>query len=255
MTSPPLPPIRVVLVDDEPPARRTLSLLLGRDPSMAIVAECENGRAAIEAIEQHRPDAVFLDVQMPGIDGFGVLDVVGADAVPAVVFVTAYDKYALAAFEAHALDYLLKPFTDERFADVLGRVKARLRDRSFNDLEARISALIGARERPRQLVIRDGGRVIVIPWSEIDWIEAEDYCVRIHAGREKPLVRRTLRSLLDVLDPAQFARIHRSSLVNLQRIRQVKPLPSGDYEVHLVDGTKLRMSRGYRDVVLAGLQE
>ena len=251
----PASPIRIVLVDDEPPARRTLRLLVGRDPAMSIVAECGNGREAIDAIERHEPDALFLDVQMPGIDGFGVLDVVGADAVPAVVFVTAYDKYALAAFEAHALDYLLKPFTDERFADVLARVKERLRGRSFNDIEAKLSRLLGERERPRQLVIRDGGRVVVIPWSEIDWIEAEDYCIRIHAGKEKPLVRRTLRSLLDVLDQKQFARIHRSSLVNLQRIRQVKPLPSGDYEVHLVDGTKLRMSRGYRDEVLAGLHE
>lgn len=239
-------PWRAVIVDDEPPARQVLRHLLARDRDFEIVAECGHGEAAVEACERTQPDVMFLDVQMPGLDGFGVVSALGT-RTPAVVFVTAFDRYALKAFEAQALDYLLKPFSDERFGEVAAHVKRRLRDRVAGDLEARLTDLATSHDaRTRQLVIRDAGRILVIPWDEIDWIEAEDYCVRFHTGRDHPLVRGSLQAMADRLDPALFVRIHRSTVVNVARVREIGPLPSGDHEIVLVDGTRLRMSRTYR---------
>jgi two-component system LytT family response regulator len=239
----------VLLADDEPPARLTLRLLLARHADFAIAAECAHGQEAIDAVRAATPDVLFLDVQMPGIDGFDVLRSIGPDAVPALVFVTAYDQYALRAFETHALDYLLKPFSDERFDDVLGRVRARLRERAEAGVGARLSALLASRaaipQRP-QLVVRDGGRTLVIPCEEIVWIEAEDYYVRVHARTRRTLVRMSMRTLADSLEGDSFIRVHRSAIVNVACIREMEPLASGDQRLVLNDGTELRVSRTYR---------
>jgi two-component system LytT family response regulator len=246
---------RAIVADDEPPARRSLSLLLEREGDFEVVAECADGLRAIERVEALKPDLLLLDIQMPAPDGFGVLEVLGADAVPAVVFVTAYDRYALRAFEAHALDYLLKPYSDERARAVLGRVRQHLGRASADRLEDRLRDLLRDHAaRTRHLVVRDAGRTYVIPWTDIDWIAAEDYCVRIHAGASKPLIRRSLQSLLDTLDPATFVRVHRSTVVNLARVREVRPLDSGDAQVRLADGTSLRVSRSFRSALEAGLR-
>lgn len=243
---------RALIVDDEPLARRTLRLLLEAQPDVEIAGECEHGEAAVAAIRQLHPDVVFLDVEMPGVSGMDVLREVGATAVPVVVFVTAYDRYAVRAFEAHALDYLLKPFSDQRFADTVERVRGALKHRRLGEAEKRLDAWLRdkARER-RELVVRDGARTFVLPWNDIEWISAEDYCIRIHAGRQNPLVRHSLQSILSQLDPILFARAHRSAIVNLEKVREVRPLSAGDSEVVLSDGTVVRMSRKYRAAFLA----
>jgi two-component system LytT family response regulator len=240
---------RVVLVDDEPPARQTLRLLLEREKDFAIAAECGHGQEAIAAVLRERPDAMFLDVRMPGMDGFDVLRGIPADAMPAIVFVTAYDRYAPQAFEQHAIEYLLKPFTDERFADVVEHVRQRLRERAYAACLA--AALDGSAplER-RQLVVRDGSRTHVIPHDEIVWIEAEDYYARIHARGRRVLARESLRTLAAALDPAVFARVHRSAIVNTRSIKSMEPLVSGDQRLLLEDGTVLRVSRTHRGALL-----
>ena len=244
---------RVVIVDDEPPARQTLRLLTSAAEGFTIVAECTHGEEAVAAVREAAPDVLLLDVQMPGMDGFDVLRTLGPSAVPAVVFVTAYDRYALRAFETHALDYLLKPFSDERFAEVMSRVRLRLQERSLAAAGRRLPALLESAEpRPaRQLVVRDGGLTVVIPWDDIVWIEAEDYYARIHTRDRRTLVRLTLKSLVDMLEPGRFVRVHRSAIVNVGCIRQVEPLASGDQRLVLGDGTAIRVSRTYR----AGLEE
>jgi two-component system LytT family response regulator len=244
-------PWRAIVVDDEPLARQTLRLLLSREDDFALVAESGDGASAIEAIRRERPDVLFLDVQMPEVDGFEVLRRVEPGVVPAVIFVTAFDRYALKAFEQHALDYLLKPFSDERFASVLGRTRARLRERTFASMAERLAELLTATapER-RQLVVRDAGRTLVIPHDDIVWIEAEDYCVRIHLRGRTLLVRDSLRALEGALDPAAFVRVHRSAMANVAHIREIEPLVSGDQRLTLVDGTVLKVSRTYRAQVL-----
>jgi two-component system, LytTR family, response regulator len=222
---------RVAIVDDEPPARHTLRLLLAPHQDFEIVAECGHGQEAIAAIRSDALDVLFLDVQMPGMDGFDVLRTVGVDAVPALVFVTAYDRYALQAFETHALDYLLKPFSDERFAEVLARLRKRLHERSLAATGRRLSALLESRRPqagPRQLVVRDAGRTLVIPYDDIVWIEAEDYYACVHTRERRTLVRLPLKTLADELDAARFVRVHRSAIVNVSCVREVEPLASGD---------------------------
>jgi two-component system LytT family response regulator len=231
-------PYRTLIVDDEPPARRTLQLLLDKHSDIAVVGECSHAAEATEAIRALRPDLLFIDVQMPGATGLDVLRATGLDTVPVVVFTTAYAEYALPAFEAHAFDYLLKPWSDERFDEVMRRVRRAL---------AMAAAATSIDARTRTLTIRDGAKTLVIPVSDIDWIEAEDYCTRIHAGARRPLVRRSLHSLIDELSPAGFARVHRSAIVNLDRVREVQPLASGDADLILADGTVVRMSRTFRN--------
>lgn len=240
-----MPRWKALLVDDEPLARRTLQLLLEKHPEIDVVGECDHAAAAVDAIRQTMPDLMFIDVQMPGATGFDVIRETGLDVVPVVVFTTAYAEYALAAFEAHALDYLLKPFSDQRFGEVMTRV-ARALDRAQ---PASLST------RPRALTIREAGRTLVIPVAEIDWIEAEDYCTRIHAGPRRPLVRRSLQSLIDELAADGFVRTHRSAIVNLAKIRELRPLASGDSELSLADGTTVRVSRSYRSHVDQKLNE
>ena len=255
-------PWRTVVVDDEPLARQTMRLLLAREDDFAIVAECSHGADAIDAIRRERPDVLFLDVQMPEVDGFEVLRRLEPGAVPVVIFVTAFDRYALQAFEQHALDYLLKPFSDERFAIVLGRTRVRLRERTFASMAGRLSDLLSAtaaataaareaasREAAttaRQLVVRDAGRTIVIPHDDIVWIEAEDYCARIHLRGRTLLVRDSLRALGGSLDGGGFVRVHRSAIANVACIREIEPLASGDQRLTLSDGTVLKVSRTYR---------
>ena len=252
-------PWRAIVVDDEPLARQTIGLLLSREDDFAIVAECGHGAEAIDAIRRERPDVLFLDVQMPEVDGFEVLRTLGPGAVPAVIFVTAFDRYALQAFEQHALDYLLKPFSDERFAIVLDRTRERLRERTFASMAGRLTALLSATvdasvaPSPRQLVVRDAGRTILIPHDDIVWIEAEDYCARIHLRDRTVLVRESLRSLVDELSGAGFVRVHRSAIVRLAAIRAMVPLSSGDQRLTLSNGRTLRVSRTYRTALVKAL--
>ena len=249
-------PWRAVIVDDEPPARQTLRLLLAREKDFALVAECGHGREALDAVAAARPDVLFLDVLMPGMDGFDVLRELGADAVPAIVFVTAYDRYAVQAFEKHAVEYLLKPFTDERFADVVDHVRRRLRERALASVGERLPDLLAetaARKDRRQLVVKDGSRTHVIPEADIVWVEAEDYCVRIHAAGRGILARESLKTIEDQLDPGTFARVHRSAIVNTRCIKAMEPVASGDQRLVLTDGTVLRVSRTHRAALMRRL--
>jgi two-component system LytT family response regulator len=226
--------IRTVVVDDEPLARSNLSVLLRLDPEIEIVRECDSGAMALSEIRREQPDLVFLDVQMPECDGFDVLELLGGDLPPAVVFVTAYDQYALRAFDAGALDYLLKPFDNARFECAMNRAKDRIRQ---------------GRNLPRtteRLAVKSAGRVSFLKISEIDWIEAADYYACLHIGPKTHLLRRSLAELDQELDPTIFCRIHRSTIVNLDRVRGLELGEDGEYEVLLENGTRLRLSRRYR---------
>jgi len=248
---------RAVIVDDEPPARQTLRLLLARERDFSLVAECAHGRDAVAAVTAARPDVMFIDVRMPGMDGFAVLRELGADAVPAIVFVTAYERYATHAFERHAIEYLLKPFTDERFADVVEHVRKRLRERALASLGERLPNLLAenaVRPGRRQLVVKDGSRTHVIAEADIAWIEAEDYYAGIHANGRRILARESLRTLETRLDPALFARVHRSAIVNTSWIKAIEPLVSGDQRLVLTDGTTLRVSRTHRAELMKRLK-
>jgi len=231
--------IRAVIVDDEPLARSNLAVLLRLDPEVEVIGECGSGREALEEIRVAKPDLVFLDVQMPECDGFDVLELLGKDLPPAIVFVTAYDQYALRAFEAGALDYLLKPFDNDRFDLALGRAKERI---AHGRNVARTSGLANA----ERLVVKSAGRVVFVKISEIDWIEAADYYACLHVGPRSHLLRRSLAELEQELDQAVFCRVHRSTIVNLERVRGLKLGEDGEYEVLLENGIGLRLSRRYR---------
>ena len=253
------PVVRVLIVDDEPPARAKVRRFLAADPQVEVAGEAGSGPEAVEMIHLLRPDLVFLDIQMPGADGFGVLGALDAGAMPHVVFVTAYDEYALRAFEVHAVDYLLKPFDADRFATALARAKQRVRARPpADELEQRIRrALAEARPAPaylERLLVRTGTRAVFLRTDEIGWLEAEENYVRLHAGRESYLVRGTLAGLEERLDPAKFVRVHRSHMVNLASIRELHPWSHGDWMIVLHDGRELMLSRRYRDRIpeLAG---
>jgi two-component system LytT family response regulator len=247
--------IRAAIVDDEPLARRRIRNLLMEAPDVEVVAECANGKDAIESLEESPPDLLFLDIQMPEIDGFDVLQAIGVGRVPVVIFVTAYDQFALRAFEAHALDYLLKPFDDERFGAAVQRARERIRQQQGGDLDRRLQALLenvrGDHGYPRRLVVPSGHRSIFVRTEHIDWIEAERNYVRVHAGARAYLLRENLTRIASALDPATFCRIHRSTIVNIDRIQSVEPLFHGEYQVVLQDGTKLTSGRSYRRSVHA----
>jgi two-component system, LytTR family, response regulator len=229
--------VRTLIVDDEPLARRNLLVLLRRDPEIGLVDECGSGIEAIAAIRAARPALVFLDVQMPECDGFDVIEMLGSDVPPAVIFVTAHDEYALQAFDVGALDYLLKPFDDARFHRALARAKEKLMDR-----EQRIPLT-------RRLVIKSAGRVLFLSATEIDWIEAADYYVCLHVGNQSHLLRRTLADLERDLGPDKFCRIHRSVIVNLDRVRGLELKGDGEYEVVLKSNSRLRLSRRFRKLL------
>jgi two-component system, LytTR family, response regulator len=243
--------IRTLIVDDEPLARRGIRAHLTEERDVEIIAECRNGREAVRVIEEQEPDLVFLDVQMPELDGFGVLKEINVAPLPFIIFVTAYDKYALRAFEVHALDYLLKPFDSERFIKAVERARAQIERQSISDLSHRLQSLIDDlrtnQKYAERLVIKSAGRIFFLGVEEIDWIEAADNYVRLHASRDTHLLRETMNNLESRLDPAQFLRIQRSTIINVRRIKELHPLFRGEYEIVLRDGTCLTSGRGYRD--------
>ena len=238
--------IRTLLVDDEALARRRLRSLLRDEKDVEIVGECADGTSAVGQIEDLAPDLVFLDVQMPEADGFDVLEAIGTSDMPVVVFVTAYDSYALKAFEFHALDYLLKPFSRQRFRSAMERAREEVRRRRREDgptehgeLAALVRQLREAGRRPQRIVVRDGGRVSFLRVDEIDWIESEGNYLRIHVGADGHLIRGTIKACAERLDSEVFVRISRSTIVNLDRVRAVHPWTRGELVVVLRDGTQL----------------
>ncbi|MDP3071525.1 MAG: LytTR family DNA-binding domain-containing protein [Opitutaceae bacterium] len=259
--------IRTVIVDDEPVARRGVRLLLARDPAFEVVGEAASGGEAAALIARLRPDLAFLDVQMPGADGFAALAGLAPAATPAVVFVTAYDEHALRAFEVHAVDYLLKPYDDARFAAALQRAKAEVRHRAQDRAGAGLGQLMELLARGAtaaapsvppggdRILVKSSGEIFFLKADEIDWIEAEGDYMKFHVGPRAHLMRETMARLEARLDARRFVRIHRSTIVNLDRVQKLSPSFAGDYAVTLADGTKLRLSRGYQDRIMPLLQQ
>jgi two-component system LytT family response regulator len=238
--------LRAILIDDEPLARDAIRSLLANDPEIEVAGE-GTGTDGAALIARTRPDILFLDIQMPEVDGFALLQQVGVEAVPAVIFVTAYDRYALRAFEVHALDYLLKPFDDRRFAVALANAKERARARRRGDVDARLAELLAAHAARRtRFLIPARDKSIVVESSQIDWVEAADCYVSLHVGKATHLLRQTMDELEAQLDPRQFFRAHRSAIVNLDRVREVHPLFRGDCALILADGRRIKLSRGRR---------
>lgn len=250
MASPKRDPIRVLVVDDEPPARQRLADLLRKDSQVAEILEAENGKAAINVIKERRPDIVFLDVQMPELHGLGVIDAVGNQRMPFTVFVTAYDEHAIRAFEANALDYLLKPFSDERFEAAMARVKARLDERGMSEFARRVLQMVagepGQEKWLDRLVVKSGGTTRFIRVEDIDWIESAGVYVNLHVGARELLYRAALHDLSEKLDPMRFVRVHRSAIVNIDRVSHLEPISHGEFEVVLKSGSRARISRTYR---------
>jgi two-component system LytT family response regulator len=242
---------RVLIADDEPLARERLRMLLADEDWIDIVAECADGASAIGAIEKLHPDLVFLDVQMPGATGFDVIQTVGVTRMPFVIFVTAYDRYALKAFDVHALDYLLKPFDRDRFQQAVIRARQQLERQTSGELERRLLALVRElKPAPQHLdrfVVKSSGRVFFVRTEEIDWIEAAGNYVKLHVGTDAHLFRETMNSIEAKLDPHHFFRIHRSHIVNMERIKELQPWFNGEYVVVLQSGLRLTLSRGYRE--------
>jgi two-component system LytT family response regulator len=249
--------IRALVVDDEPPARDGLARMLGAHRDITVVGQSRNGSEAVRAIRSARPDLVFLDVQMPGLDGFGVLRALAPGPLPLIVFVTAFDDYAVRAFEVHAVDYLIKPFSDRRFADTLARARHQLQHAAAADAARRLSALLMAplaeapvepRVEPRAdtLIATTGRRSVVIAIAEIDWVEAQDYCALIHIGKMSYLLRDSIRRLEPRLAAHGFVRVHRSAMVNLARVRELRRPAQREWFVVLDDGAELPVSRRLR---------
>ena len=257
--------IRTLIVDDEPLARRNIRLLLEKDPQIEIVAECGNGTDAVNTIHNIAPQLVFLDIQMPEMDGFQVLETVGAEQLQAVIFVTAFDQYALKAFEVHALDYLLKPFDDARFAAALKQAKKRIERREVDKLTERLLALLEERGIARdksaakktyltRLMVKLTNRVILLKVSDIDWIEADGNYAKLHVGSKSHLLREKMQELEEQLDPNKFVRIHRSIIVNLERVKEMHPHFNGDFIVVLDSGAQLKLSRSRREILESRLK-
>lgn len=256
-------PLCALVVDDEAPARKRLGDLLSKDPDVGRILEAKNGIAAVAMIEAEAPDIVFLDVQMPKVDGFGVIGRIGAEKMPLTVFVTAYDRFALAAFDAEAVDYLLKPFGDKRYEKTMARVKARLHELragsapGTNPLGPGLLDLLERRATPGKLwdrlVIKAQGTTHLVMVEDIDWIEAAGVYVTLHVGTKEYLYRAGLATLTARLDPFRFVRIHRSSMVNIQSVARLDRRSHGEFDVLLKDGTKLLLSRSYRAEVEAML--
>jgi len=248
-------PYTTLIVDDEPLARAGLRALLERDPDIAGIREAANGAQAIESIRASRPDLVLLDVQMPVVDGRGVIAAIGAAEMPATIFVTAHDEHAIHAFECNAVDYLLKPVTEERFAEALARAKARLRQPA-PELEGRqivelLEALVSPQRYVRRLAVRGAGRTVFVEVDEIDWIEAAENYVQLHVERTRHLLHVPLQRLEQSLDPARFLRIHRSTIVQVPRIAELVPGAHGEFVVVLRNGVRLDSGRTYADKLRA----
>lgn len=261
-------PLRVLIVDDEPPARKRIAKLLREQEGFEAIGECTNGKEALEVIEAEAPDLVLLDVQMPEMSGLDLLEALDPDTMPAVIFVTAYDQHALRAFELHAVDYLLKPFDDERFETALQRARARVERGHLAGLSRRLLAILrtmgdDASAEPAALVespaaaeaspttdrlaIRSGDRIVIVRVEDIDWIEGAGVYAKLHVGTKTHLLRETLTNLAEQLDPERFVRIHRSTIVNRERVSELRSYFHGEYIVLLDDGTQLKLSRTYRD--------
>jgi two-component system LytT family response regulator len=247
--------LRVLVVDDEPPARRKLAAHLQKEPGVELVGEARDGLEAVSAIQELGPDLVFLDVQMPGLDGFEVIEAVGIERMPPVVFVTAYDEFAVKAFEVQAVDYLLKPFDQARFKKAFARGARRAHGKPAGDGELLLRVLEAVRPAARleRLVVRDQGRLLLVPIREVQRLSAEGNYVRVHAAGKTHLVRETLARLEARLDAARFVRIHRSEIVALDAIQELQPFFHGDYVVVLRNGERLRLSRRYQERVLKEL--
>ncbi len=247
--------IRTIIVDDEPLAREKLRGFLDQETDIEIIDECRDGREALEKIEAEKPDLVFLDVQMPEMDGFEVLENVEPEQLPTVIFVTAFDQYAIKAFDVHAVDYLLKPFDRERFHQAVDRARAELERQQMGKMRRQLLALLADVETrrggkfPQRLVIKTAGRVVFLKVDDVDWIDAAGNYVKIHAGSESHQLRETMGRLEERLDPQRFLRIHRSTIVNIERIRELQQQFHGDYLVVLKTGQRLTLSRSYRDKI------
>ncbi len=244
--------LRVIIVDDEALARERVRTLLARASDVAIVAECASGPEAVEAIEHEKPDLVFLDIQMPEMDGFEVLQALG-DALPAVIFVTAFDQYAVKAFEVHALDYLLKPFKPARLDEALARARAALLGGGGPELTRRLLALLEERRAAEpahvtRLAVRQGDRVSFLKTADLDWVEASGNYVVLHAGTDRPTLRETLGSLEAKLSPKRFFRVSRSALINLERVVEVQPVSADEHVVILKSGARIPLTRGVREL-------
>jgi two-component system LytT family response regulator len=269
--------IRAVIVDDEPLAREALRLMLKDDPEMEVIAECRNGREAVRVIRKKSPDIVFIDIQMPEIDGFQVVEEIGVKKMPVTIFVTAYDKHALRAFAAHALDYLLKPFDHDRFNSALQRAKILVRQRELGVMNENLFALlkdmkaladtssseadknkpgnVGYKEPIDRVVIKSGGRIYFLKIEEIDWVEGAGDYLSLHADSKSHLIRETMGTFHAKLDSTKFLRIHRSKIVNIERVKDIQPLFKGEYVITLTSGVRLNSSRGYRRELQALLDE
>lgn len=248
-----IPTVRTVIADDEGLALKKLRALLGSERGMNVVAECHDGKETVAAVQTHKPDLLFLDIQMPDLDGFEVLNQISPDNMPSVIFTTAYDHYAIRAFETNALDYLLKPFHQERLHRAVERARNELLRSHEHGVKTRILDLLDATksefEPARRLVIRTAGRVVFLELNEIDWIEAAANYVRVHAGKESYLLRDGIGHMSSKLDPGRFVRIHRSFIVNVNQIRELQPCDNGEYIAVLKSGKQLSCSRGCRMAV------
>jgi two-component system LytT family response regulator len=240
-----------LIADDEALARKFIRRMLKDDHDVEIVGECSSGKETVAMIKKQKPDIVFLDVQMPEMNGFAVLESIGIERLPEIIFATAYEQYAIRAFELHALDYLLKPFDQARFRDAIKHAKERFRSERENEGRTQISALLESiKNKPQyldRLMIKASGRITFLSIDEINWIEADDKYVHLHAGKLTPMIRQTLTAMETQLDPKKFRRIHRSTIVNVKRIKELQPLFSGEHSILLEDGTKLTLSRSYKD--------
>jgi two-component system LytT family response regulator len=245
--------MRTLIVDDEPLARARLRQLLSTQAEVEVIGECSDGLEAVATATEQRPDLIFLDIKMPELDGFGVLDAIRREPMPLIVFVTAYDQFALRAFEVHAVDYLLKPYDRERFETALNRALSRWRQQAPTDNTQRLDSLLSDVKprlpKPDRLVVKSDGRVLFLRLADIDWLEAADNYVRIHVGTDTHMVRETMATIEARLPAEKFMRISRSSIVSLERVKELQPLFHGDYAVILRNGVRLTLSRSYRDRV------
>jgi two-component system, LytTR family, response regulator len=249
--------IRALIVDDEELARDRVASLLAEQPDVEVVGTCADGASAVEMIEREQPDLVFLDVQMPGMDGFDVVENLDRDHVPAIVFVTAHDAHAIRAFEIHALDFLLKPFDQARFEKALERARAQLTQDKASTIDSRLVSLLeelrDERKYPERLIVKSSGRVFFVRAEDIDWVEAAGNYVKIHTKNEGHLLRESMKNMEGKLDPKTFVRIHRSAIVNIDRIKELEPWFHGEYVVILRDGTRLTASRVFSDRLSAAI--